>query len=77
MIYPNKHIRFEDSIIYKMVHILEENELSEIGIHELFMKTKRKFLNADEFIYSLDVLYVLDMIDVDFENEIVRYVKRD
>lgn len=77
MIYPNKHIRFEESIIYKMVHILEQRTDNEINIHELFTITQNKFKNADEFIYSLDVLYVLDMIEIDFDNEILRYVKGD
>ena len=77
MIYPNKHIRFEESIIYKMISILESGTNNEVDIHELFKKTKKKFKNADEFIYLLDVLYVLDMIEVDFSNETVKYVKRN
>lgn len=77
MIYPNKHITFEESIIYKMISILENGTDNEVNIHELFKKTKRKFKNADEFIYSLDVLYVLNMIEVDFSNETVKYVKRN
>ncbi|CAA0234183.1 ABC-three component system middle component 7 [Tenacibaculum maritimum] len=77
MIYPNKHITFEESIIFKMISILENGIDNEINIHELFHKTKKKFKNADEFIYSLDVLYVLNMIEVDFSNETVKYVKRN
>lgn len=77
MIYPNKNIRFEESIIYKMLSILEQREKSTIGIHELYNETKLKFNNTDEFIISLDVLFALDMIDVDFENENISYVKRD
>lgn len=77
MIYPNKNIRFEESIIYKMLSILEQKEKLAIGIHELYIETKSKFDNPDEFIISLDVLYVLDMINVDFENEKISYVKRD
>lgn len=46
-------------------------------IDELFTKTISKFQNADEFIYSLDVLYILDEIQIDFENEIIKYVKRN
>lgn len=77
MIYPNKHIQFEESIIYKMIFLLEAQEYSEISITELFTNTISKFQNADEFIYSLDVLYILDEIDIDFENEIIKYVKRN
>lgn len=77
MIYPNKHIRFEESIIYKMIYLLEAQEYSEMTISELFTKTISKFQNADEFIYSLDVLFVLDEIEIDFENEIIKYAKRN
>ncbi|MEP3837730.1 MAG: ABC-three component system middle component 7 [Algibacter sp.] len=77
MIYPNKNIRFEESIIYKMISVLEQREQQTINIHDLYNETKTKFKNTDEFIISLDVLYALDMINVDFENENVEYVKRD
>jgi hypothetical protein len=77
MIYPNKNIRFEESIIYKMISVLEQQDKSIINIHELYNETKTKFNNTDEFIISLDVLYALDMINVDFENENIVYVKRD
>jgi hypothetical protein len=77
MIYPNKNIRFEESIIYKMISVLEQREKLTINIHDLYNETKSKFKNTDEFIISLDVLYALDMINVDFENENIEYVKRD
>lgn len=77
MIYPNKNIRFEESIIYKMISVLEQQEKQTINIHDLYNKTKTKFKNTDEFIISLDVLYSLDMINVDFENENIEYVKRN
>ncbi|WP_375583922.1 ABC-three component system middle component 7 [Cyclobacterium xiamenense] len=77
MIYPNKHIRIKDSIIYKMLSILEVQSDSYMNIHELYSKTKNKFNNADEFILSLDVLYALDMIEVDFKTETIKYAKRN
>lgn len=77
MIYPNKNIRFEESIIYKMISVLELQEKALINIHELYNQTKAKFKNTDEFIISLDVLYALDMINVDFETENIEYVKRN
>jgi hypothetical protein len=77
MIYPNKHIRIEDSIIYKMIAVLEVQNDSEMNIHDLYSKIKNKFSNTDEFILSLDVLYVLDMIEVDFNTETIKYAKRN
>ena len=77
MNYPNKNIRFEDSIIYKMVEILDVQNDSEMNIHELYSRVKTKFNNTDEFILSLDVLYVLDMIEIDFKTEIIKYASRN
>jgi hypothetical protein len=58
-----------------MISILEEKKGWEMNIHELFQRTRSKFSNPDEFIYSLDVLYLLDMIEVDFQTETIRYAK--
>jgi len=77
MIYPNKNIRIEDSIIYKMIAVLEVQNDSEMNIHDLYSKIKNKFSNTDEFILSLDVLYVLDMIEVDFNTETIKYADRN
>lgn len=77
MIYPNKHIKVEDSIIYKMTYLLEEEGIKTIDIGELYSKLKKKFDNIDEFIYSLDVLYILDIIEIDFELEQIIYVNRN
>jgi hypothetical protein len=77
MIYPNKNIRIEDSIIYKMIAILEVQNESEMNIHDLYSKIKNKFSNTDEFILSLDVLYVLDMIEVDINTETIKYANRN
>lgn len=75
MIYPNKHIKFEESILYKMLYILEQRKSGVININELYKKLKRKFSNIDEFIYAIDVLYVLEMIEIDFDTQTLEYVK--
>lgn len=75
MIYPNKHTQFEESIIFKMLHILEYNFQGSVSIPDLYSHLKHKFDNIDEFIYSLDLLYVMDVIEVDFENNTIDYAK--
>lgn len=77
MIYPNKNIKVQDSILYKMTHLLEDVEILEISILDLYNRTKSEFNNIDEYIYSLDVLYILEIIDIDFELEKITYVKRN
>lgn len=66
MITPSKAISFKDSITFKMLRILDM-QFEEISIGELYKSTKGKFLGLDEFIFSLDVLYILGEIDVDLE----------
>lgn len=66
MITPSKTITFKDSIIFKMLYILDM-QFEELPIGELYNNTKRNFLGLDEFIFSLDVLYILGEIDVDLE----------
>jgi hypothetical protein len=64
MITPNKTIPFKDSIAFKMTYILDI-EFDEISLIDLYKLTKKKFLGIEEFIYSLDTLYVLGKIDMD------------
>ncbi|WP_282035201.1 ABC-three component system middle component 7 [Metabacillus indicus] len=77
MIVPNKVIRFSESIIGKMTIILELISKQEMTIKELFFTTQDYFEEIDEFIYSLDVLFLLDAINVDFAKGVVTYVRKD
>lgn len=75
MIVPNKVIRFSDSIIGKMTIILENLLEKDMTVKELYFSTQDYFEEIDEFIYSLDVLYLLTVIRVDFDEGVVTYVK--
>lgn len=77
MIVPNKVISFSDSVIGKMPIILENISEKEMTIKELFFITQNHFDEIDEFVYSLDVLYILDAIKVDFDKGVVTYVSKD
>lgn len=77
MLVPNKVISFSDSIIGKMTVILDYLSNNEITIKELFNLTQDQFDEIDEFIYSLDVLYLLDVIKVDLNKGVVSYVDKD
>ncbi|MBU8575939.1 ABC-three component system middle component 7 [Bacillus pumilus] len=74
MIVPNKVIRFNESIIGKMTIILNFLSEKEMTIKELFFITQDYFDEIDEFIYSLDALFLLDAIQVDFDKGVVTYV---
>lgn len=64
MILPNKSIPLKKAVIYKMLVILDL-DFDEITIADLYSKTKSKFTSMDEFVYSIDVLHVLDKIMID------------
>lgn len=76
MIFPNKFIKYEESILFKMLSVLEICQQKEVlGISELYSLTEKKFDGIDEFLYSIDVLHILDTIEVDFNSEEISYVK--
>lgn len=64
MIIPNKSVPFKKTVIHKMLAILDL-DFEEIAITDLYSKTKTKFNSMDEFVYSIDLLYVLDKIMID------------
>lgn len=74
MIVPNKVIRLNESIIGKMTIILKFLSEKEMTVKELFFITQDYFDEIDEFIYSLDALFLLDVIQVDFDKGVVTYV---
>ncbi|MEC1791038.1 hypothetical protein P9D84_06435 [Bacillus vallismortis] len=76
MIVPNKVISFSESIIGKMPIILKCLSKEEMTLKELFFTTQDYF-EIDEFIYALDVLFLLDAIKVDMDKGVIIYVKKD
>lgn len=78
MIFPNKFIKFEESTLFKMLSVLNVcRSKKNIEISELYSLTEHKFNCIDEFLYSIEVLHILDAIEVDFNNETVFYAKKD
>lgn len=76
MIAPSKFTPFKDSIICKMLKILELRSEA-IGIIELYDKVGGEFSNIDEYMYSIDVLYVLGHINVDLSKGVIEYADRN
>ncbi|WNK40737.1 ABC-three component system middle component 7 [Pantoea agglomerans] len=63
MIVPNKATPLKESILFKMLAILEE-DFEIIGLLELYDETSHLFEGIDEFVFSLDVLFILEKIKV-------------
>lgn len=71
MITPNKFISFDQSVLAKLPAMLVDEKT--ISIHDLYTKVSNEFENVDEFMYALDVLYVLNKVNVDFDLKTVTY----
>ncbi len=72
MITPNKVVSLDSSVIGKIGHILKVGPLP-VRVDELFADVGDKFESVDQFLLALDVLYILDRIDIDFEQQRVVY----
>lgn len=76
MILPNKLITFNESILRKMVYVLDEmSEHNTEHIRELYFRVKDNFEDINQYIVALDVLFVLGKIDYNTETQVVEYVK--
>ena len=73
MITPNKFISFDESMLSKLEIILDVG-FDEIEIGRLYEETYKKFDGVSQFIYAIDILYVLGRIEVDFATRTVKYV---
>ena len=71
MITPSKSTSLENSMIYKMTHILNQ-EFEYISLSDLYNKTNKHFDCIDEFIWSIDVLYLLNKIDLDDDKGVIK-----
>ncbi|MBS1363166.1 MAG: ABC-three component system middle component 7 [Bacilli bacterium] len=72
---PSKIINYDESIIGKFSFILDEISNKEINIYELFDKLKKKFNNVEEYLVTLEVLYLLNKIEILEDSEVIKYVK--
>lgn len=72
MLVPSKFTRLEESTIFKMKCILDNRREKE-SIPEMYLRTKGLFYDASEFIHALDVLYVLDLVNIEDNSGLIEY----
>ncbi|MCA1291906.1 hypothetical protein LBW89_02620 [Paenibacillus sp. alder61] len=77
MIVPNKVTTYQESIINKMLSIIELKQQGNIYLVDLFNEVYDKFEGIEEFMYSLEVLYILEIINVEEDSGVLSYVKTD
>lgn len=76
MITPNKLIPFDNSVLARVVPILQAGPTN-VRIRDLYRSVGGKFESLDQFLLALDVLYVLGRIDVNFSTEEITYAERN
>ena len=72
MLVPSKFTKLEESTIFKMRCIVAEKKENE-SVLDLYHRTKNVFYDASEFLHALDILFVLNLIDVDDNSGKVKY----
>lgn len=60
---PNKVLPVAESILPKLPLILDKLRENNYSILSLYEDTQEKFNDVNEFIFALDVLFVLDKIE--------------
>lgn len=74
MILPNKFLSYDDSTLSKLPLIIKAID-GGIEVSQLYKKLAAKFSGIDEFILTLDLLFAINTIRIDFDTRIVKYVE--
>lgn len=73
MSFPSKFTNFDRSILAKISTLILD-DVEAISLSELIDVRLDKFEDISEFMLALDVLFVLEKIELDKDNGVVRYV---
>ncbi|NIH22110.1 ABC-three component system middle component 7 [Providencia heimbachae] len=71
MILPNKTIKISESSIFKATKIFPHIK-NNISPFELYKITKKYLIDIPDFIQALDILFILEIIELDSENEVIK-----
>lgn len=77
MIFPDKLVTFQESVIAKSVYILKALTGRNLMTSDLFIETKEYFEDISEFLLALDTLYLLGKIAFIDESQVIEYVKEN
>ncbi|WP_286998926.1 MULTISPECIES: ABC-three component system middle component 7 [Comamonas] len=72
MITPNKVVPLSASVLGNLTNVLKVGPDS-IRLEDLLQQVGDKFESIDQFLLTLDVLFLLDRLTIDFSTEKVVY----
>lgn len=73
---PNKVVSIKKSILWKLPDIVT-CLIDNSSLIDVYHALDKKIEDINEFLFSIDILYLLDMIEIDEEKGTYRYVKRN
>lgn len=71
---PNKVTSYQESILSKLVVLLDVLCNGDVSLIELYSGTQQSFSDISEFIDAIDVLFALNKLEYDEELEVLHYV---
>ena len=71
---PNKVTSYQESILSKLIVLLDALCNRDISLTELYSVTQQNFSDMSEFIDALDVLFALNKLEYNEEVEVLHYV---
>ena len=72
MLVPSKFTRLEESTIFKMKCILA-NKIENESVLDVYLRTKDSFCDASELLHALDILYILGLVNIRDDSELIEY----
>jgi hypothetical protein len=73
MILPNKVVSFDESVLSLLPNLLQRGP-APISLASLYEEASAEFESVDQFLLTLDLLFILERISVDMESGVVSYV---
>lgn len=73
---PNKVISIKKSILWKLPEFVECIKINN-NLVDAYYSLETKIEDINEFLYAIDILYLLDMIELDEEKGTYKYVERN
>lgn len=71
---PNKVTSYQESILSKLIVLLDALCNRDISLTELYSVTQQNFSDMSEFIDALDVLFALNKLEYNEELGVLHYV---